>query len=163
MASDPTDQGRPVRRTTFEHQRAESQSALGWLVLLTKLWEALPPLQQTTDAAKESRLQTYVEDLAPRWPNLALVEKALKAGRIEKWKFFPSIAEIEEQCKRFEPRSMLADDRIYPLLNGPTPEKRTDGPKLVDFTRLREALKSGTAKELAEKLKASTSAPTNNS
>ena len=100
--SDPTDRGVSMR--------AKSPGGLpnrkAWLAMLTKLVEAFPP-QMGTDTALGSRLTTYLDALADRWhPDTGA--KAIKAGLLE-WKFFPSIAEIETQCRRFEPKSFLVD------------------------------------------------------
>ena len=140
--SDPTDRGVSTRAPS------PSESRQKWLAMLTKLVEAFPP-QQGTDAALESRLRTYLEILAPEWhPETGA--KAIKEG-LRLWKFFPSIAEIETQCKRFAPGTMLVDSGMYPLLNGPEKPK-LGGPTKADFASLLEALRTGRTREMMDNL-----------
>lgn len=148
--SDPTDRGVSMRG----RPRAELQRTLA---LLTKLAEAYPPAQGT-EQAQTSRLQTYMEAIGPhRWHPDTLA-KAIKSGLL-KWKFFPSIAELETECLRYEPPSQIVESRLYRPLNGPNAKSLPppSGPGPAAFASLREALKTGTTGELLAKLKSPSS------
>lgn len=140
----------PKRWDSLDGQERMARVA-EWLSALTTLWEVLPPLQQTTNEARESRLQTYVEELAPRWDEQRAVT-AIKSGLLE-WKFFPSIAEIEAQCKRFEPKAYLVDSGLYRKFDPKRLSPPSDGPKRADFAKLLEAIRTGTVQGLVERLK----------
>ena len=65
-------------------------------VMLTRLALAFPR-QRLSEAEHEERTVMYVETLTPRW-RLDVIEDSLREG-LTRWKWFPTIAEIEELCQ----------------------------------------------------------------
>jgi hypothetical protein len=104
------------RISTIEKGRGMSSDRLA--SMLVNLAEATPSQTQTRQQW-ESKLKTYLETL--RWWDEQTMAPAITAG-LKVWKWFPTIAEIQEQCK------LVAKERTWEL------ERQDERMRLADRT-----------------------------
>ena len=82
--------------STYKRSSPISQDKL--LAALTMLINALPP-QNITSKQLKSKISTYLEILSLWWTEEEL-SSAIQSGLKTQWKWFPTIMEIEQECRK---------------------------------------------------------------
>ena len=117
--------------STYGRQPPISRPRL--LAILTMLMEAMPPLN-ITQAQIESKISTYLEILSKWWPEEE-ISLAVNHGLRTQWKFFPTIMEIEKECRKVahsrweETQSQV--QALIPEKFQETPEEKDENLKLI--------------------------------
>ena len=103
------------------------------LTALTALMDALPAMN-TTPTQLKSKISTYLEILSLWWTEEEL-SSAIQSGLKTQWKWFPTIMEIEQECRKVAHQNWeKAQSQVQALIPEefqPTPGEREKNLKLL--------------------------------